>query len=992
MAYLESALENLQHELSARFAALGQARGGAPVYALEHGFEAERLRMVREVVGDAVRRDGIGATWRDRSLPLLVVATEVGYGYRGTGTEFWPGLCAALSTELSFADRVRLSELFEQAHTSLRLKRPADTPWNRLFHHIAWPISNAIAPLEIHRGLALALQRVFQAPPPSLEGPHLAEALGAAARTLGSPRLEDWAADQGLAGAVGRRLMELDHEGVIAPEAMERIWRDLSADTIARRAMRGAILEQRGRIRSPRTASGAPARATLQLLQAGSGTPQLAMTASFVDIPDGLRRSVRGVSLPPWRSAGAVVLESFLAGRSQVLALEELPEAEDEFLPGLDALFSDADIVDRLSKAGPDLALPLVFIGTGEVAGQVPARSISRTDEAWLVTDAPGDIPPSVQVAGSIGSALCLHVPEPPLASDWLARQGVQVIDLSRIQAVRAVVIGETPTGPIIGPGLPALFRLAGAEPAGVESGGGDRDVTLDHAKPYLLAVAESGAHQLSVRFPGRSTTLAWTSGGEGRDLGSPLEIILDPAAPSLEMLRRGEVAIHVRTSLPLAPLSLAVSVTAGEQVLATATAFGVQLPHLLPAGEGILDELVGALDKVDVPAGGDIWLKVEIENLLRDWWSLGREFRPVVWERYDQGWRPRRDEDEILQVVAVSAERPLDEPTEIVADADDLRLLLPVSNGAPVDDGGFVLGPRRLNFGASPALDGRAGRSWHGLVGLGARAVCLNYLRWSWAEARNPLLEVGRRRVAARLETAAVTQFCGQLWSDLEARHGQGAPDLWTALADVATSRGLAAGGDFPEVEGWQAAALSRHLAQRFARVAPNLWNGAEVVDAVAERLDGAILEAWEDLLEEIFRREGRFVLADLDVGNDAADWTGAVRQAREKVCLGDLLTYLLPRARSVALSAPDYQDLSLEDVADILVRSHVDLSPRGQPRWISEDDIRRGFLFWARPGTLSTDPEWQASLQRLLSDRQTARALRYAALRYRASRGRRI
>lgn len=989
MAYLEGALDNLQHELSARFTSLRDSRLGAPVYALEHGLDSERLQILLDAVGAAVRRIGVGGWWRDRPLPLLVVATEVGYGYRGTGTDFWPALCAALAAELSFAEHIRLSELFQIAHSTLGLKKPADTPWNRLFRHIAWPISNAIAPLEIHRGLAQALHRVFQSPPPSLEGADLARALQTAARAMGSPRLEEWVADEGLSVALSRRLMRLDHSDVIAPEAMERIWRDLSADTVARRAMRLAMREQRGPTRARRSSAAASTQAVLQLLSAGSGQPQLVLSASFPEVSDAQRRQVRGLSLPPWSGAEAIGLEAFLLGHPQVLGLDGLSDVEGGFLPGLGELVGDAALCDRLAGAAPDMTTPLVFVGTSDVGRHVRERRLARHEAAWLVTD-DEDAPAGVLVAGRIGSAVCLHVPDPSRVLDWLARQGVSVGDLTRLEPVDAIVVGETPRGPVIGHGLPALFRLVGSEAANVGTGAGDPGVSLGPATPYLLARAGAGEQELTVSFEGRSSVLSWTAGAADRDAEDPVEIDLDPTNPSFEMLRRGEVAIHIRTSLRLAPRSLALSVVAGERVVAGSRAFGVQIPALLTAGDGMVDELVRALEEVDLPRGSDVWLTVDVENLCRRWWPLRREVRRVAWERHERDWRPHLDE-RILDLRAIEADRPLEEVRVGEADdADAVRLLLPIGSDGPVDEAGFVVGPRRLNVAASPNLPEHLGREWRSGAAA-VQVVCLNYLRWSWAEARNPVLEVGRRRVAARLEAASVVQFCGDAWSKIEARHRRAAPDPWTALAEVAMSSGLAAGGDFPELGGWRQAALVRHLSQRIAGTVPELWAAGSVSEEAAEQLDLAVGEAWEDLFEEVLRREGRFLLEDVDPGNAAAAWSDAVATALDRLRFAELLPLVLPRSRALALSGPDYQHLALDEVGDILVGDHIDLSVRGQPRWISDDDVRRALLFWARPAALSTDPDWTGAMQRLLSDRQTARAVRYAALRYAASRGRR-
>jgi len=365
---------------------------------------------------------------------------------------------------------------------------------------------------------------------------------------------------------------------------------------------------------------------------------------------------------------------------------------------------------------------------------------------------------------------------------------------------------------------------------------------------------------------------------------------------------------------------------------------------------------------------------------------------RRVAWERFDRDWRPRLD-DEILEQWVVDANRPLTEPQASTPnDLEAVQLLLPVASDGPLDEGGLVIGPRRLNLTVGPTLPGHLSRSWAEQDGIAVQAVCLNYLRWSWAEARNPVLEFSRRRVVSSLEAAAVAQFCGDAWTKIEARYRSTAPDLWTALAEAAMAGGLADGPEFPDLNGWQHDVLVRHLAQRMAGTAPEVWSMHSVADITAEQLDLAVGEAWEDLFEEILRREGRLVLEDVDPGNTSTAWSEAVEAAVDKVRFTELLKLVLPRSRALALSRPDYQDLSLDEIGSILISEHVDLGLRGQQRWTTDDDIRVALLFWARPTALVNDTEWRDAMRRLLSDRQTARAVRYAALRYSASRGRRL
>ena len=60
-----------------------------PVYALEHNLDRKTLALARRVY-QSIPDSELSLNIRIAPLPLLVLATEVGYRYRGTGTDFWP--------------------------------------------------------------------------------------------------------------------------------------------------------------------------------------------------------------------------------------------------------------------------------------------------------------------------------------------------------------------------------------------------------------------------------------------------------------------------------------------------------------------------------------------------------------------------------------------------------------------------------------------------------------------------------------------------------------------------------------------------------------------------------------------------------------------------------------------------------------------------------------------------------------------------------------
>ena len=133
------------HEhLHKHFEGLRRERGEHPVYFLEHDLDAHDVEQLFAQVSSAFAVSPFSSPiWRSRYLPLLVVATEVGYTYRGPGQDFWPKLDDRLRIDTSLSDRQALSALFRDASERLGGVTPPDTPWARNFPHIAWPITHA---------------------------------------------------------------------------------------------------------------------------------------------------------------------------------------------------------------------------------------------------------------------------------------------------------------------------------------------------------------------------------------------------------------------------------------------------------------------------------------------------------------------------------------------------------------------------------------------------------------------------------------------------------------------------------------------------------------------------------------------------------------------------------------------------------------------------------------------------------------------------------
>ncbi len=118
---------------------------------------------------------------------------------------------------------------------------PNESDWARAFNIIAWPIRNALAPIEIHRPLAEALGRLAAADGHNLPNEDFQRRLLAIADGLWSRRLSDWLRDGDLAVDLCRNLLTgEDATTWIEPKAAARIAKDIRTDGECRQALRHA--------------------------------------------------------------------------------------------------------------------------------------------------------------------------------------------------------------------------------------------------------------------------------------------------------------------------------------------------------------------------------------------------------------------------------------------------------------------------------------------------------------------------------------------------------------------------------------------------------------------------------------------------------------------------------------------------------------------------------------------------------------------------------
>lgn len=998
-------IADLHLEIANRLRALRSGRVGLPVFCLEHGLDEQGRQRLVESVGAAVRRHGISAWWQDKYLPLLVAATETGYGYLGTGTDFWPRFSASIGADVGDVERQSISSLFEDGHRSFGLQSPVPTPWNKAFRHIAWPITNAIAPREIHRSLANALTRIWRSVRGEASETALVEALRVLARQESSPRLLEWLANDDLAAAVVMHLLHVpDEKNRISADALDRVLADLMSDREARHNVQQAV-----RLRE-RSVSGAPrripsfSRCELRL----SKTEPDGLTLSFrcpvipQELRDSLRRrlSAGAIGLVFWGRLGPIDPDQFLSGYPIPITLNALPSTEDTFLPAITDLAEESVLLRRFAECGPNLALPLVFRvrGSDETSIVEPGGTLSANAIYRVLTTDPPKAADGISILGMVAGLHCVEI-EPGLSAArmWIEQRGHRVSGEVAFDLVGGIPLGNGADGPVFATGLPILVSgrgmPSGRWTAALTTSEGREVATLDTGRPVTALDAVPGKHSLVLECAGIRRQIKFEV-VEPSPRGETVELAFEPREPSVDDFMRGVVTLKLSCELPLEEVRVELRVVATGTELTRTSGILPRLPSLVGPESPLLKDLT----QPDLWSGlfrdSRVDLVVEVAGFWRFTKRLGWQMAECVWEVVD-GCPVPMTSDGPVPMREILASQPLTEPEE-VADVSqvtrEFRALIPEVDGRLVVESAVCVGPRTLSPGSVvPVLPTRLLRQEDShKEGVGLIPCLAAYAIWSCASPSHHLADWWRRAAIRLLEAAAVEQLCGKTWAEAENYLRPLAGDRWSSFLEVCEASSLVSGGAFPKLDPGVQLRLTARLSSAMRKAVPDLWIGgvdSRNCEELGERLDGAVATAYEDLRLSL-DLEGlpSFGTNDVDPGEDPENWRRAIVLAANRHEISPLLALMMPVARAEALRVPDYTQLSADDILSLLDKYHVDV--QGRSRWLTREDLWLALAIWTNPRLVLRTPGWRTSVGKLLSDRQAARAARYAALRLRASR----
>lgn len=981
------ALNQLETGLARHFQLLREQRDGRTVFLIEHGLDAGQIAELQDLVGRNLRLVGLDPYgWTGAGLPLAVAVTEIGYGYRGTGTDFWPRVEAALNAEIAVSERAAVTRIFESLDRRFGIACPYTTDWTRQYGHIAWPIRNSLAPLEIHRPLAAALGQVLASSVSLRSDDELLSELRKIASGLWSRRLTDWLEDADLAVELSRRLiLGENYETWLEPGMVLRVAEDLRSDPQARRDLRTAR-RHASRAGIPAVPDVPPAR---WLLAVSDGQPDRLLLRG-PRLGERERRSVVGSFGPgaalrvAGRNTPTIPLESFLSG--MVADLGQPPEEPMTIvLAGIDSLSSASSCEAILEAIQPETPRLFDWNPQGGLMEQVLRGSVVPPDTqmVWLGWSSESGPDKADELEGWTGPRFLVFRSDSVHSLLCLSEAGVQTGSPHAVEFGGGIGLVQGLRGITWYEGFPLLCRAL-TDKVRIEVDGQEQGDFLNTAGIAELNLSV-GLHHLRIMAGGASNTYDLEILPAEDPL--PFDCEITPADPHIEDLLADELLLVIGGPLALEDVRLELTLLADGEMLAEESLFLKFTPARLGARSATLQRLREAAFTAVPPAAAAVFeLHARFQGLGEFRWRLPRRPQTYHFDPATGSWQTKEGSEAVGRRVATAgAPVPVAAAVSALLDVEELTLEIPDGDRDTSLVSGLLRAPAVLEIGKSTVSPQpvvvRAAEAT--VAGHGFLEICEAYLAWRCARVGDIFAESSRLAVATALETGIVTALCGTAWAQSEAMGRGFVGNAHDAFVTVCLKRQIATGSGFPSLAAEEQPLLREILTNRFRAAVPDL-RSVILDDKVVEALDFSVLDSYEDL-GTLREGLGKEPLEEFDIGFPEGEWRAAIDAAVEMAERPRFRPFILPSRRWQALSGTDYSTVSGDRLVEALSAVHLDVSRRAGEEWIGRRVLKSGLQLWLAPRELAATPSWRDDLLRLLSDRQTARAIRYAALRMR-------
>ncbi|WP_336098081.1 hypothetical protein [Roseovarius sp. CH_XMU1461] len=966
-------LNLFEERLSEHFKALSRDRGEEPIFLIEHGLLPAEIAELIRAVGARGSAEGFRSeAWRPYRLSLGVALTEFGYQYRGAGTEFWGFAERGLGAEIGLGERPEITATFTLLSRDYNIASPLNDRWSEAFGHIAWPIRNALVSREIHSPLARLVTGTLRACGSVVFNAGFVSNLREVAAGLTSKRLEAWLSDEGLALSVVRALADGSVKGLQVEQTfLERLERDLRGNREVRRLTLAARAARQAHDHGPRKLP-KPLYQLLMLEDEPVGLavrgPSLdAVQLAYVDtLTGGEARdailSVAGRSVPfrEFLSGGLIFL-----GRPR-----ELPS------PDLNGITDISEIIERLVLPSEKL----LFVDVKSDGYQPQLLSGSRlSDDAAFFELRLADADPE-----DWGAALFGMSANSSEGASKLSAHGILIAQKELVEffgGTTLVQSGEE-MSQIEGHDLWVKAQLGSVD---LEVRSTTDEVLSARALPFGDWVrVEAADEPCSLHFSdGRIKQVAKLAFRPANSV-EPLRIDVSPEQLTLNDVGAGLGSLEVRAPSKLDGATVHVTLIDVHGNHINSEVYVETLPAVVGFSLDSMSQIREAARRWSF-SGKMVTIEAKVNDLVST--SRLLRSRSLDWD-FDKSQRTWTSDDgrSVPSITFDASGNPVSPIPKGERYDLSAELLLPdVEGDQRLTLGRFFVNSEHIGLtalGAACSLRIRKNRnSVDEADGLIAASEAL--VAWQSANATSLVADGIRRRVCASVEAGIIEAVCGQDWLAAERKLDLSSSGFHGSLVRLAMERKLAAGNDnFDELSEEQLRMLSRLLLIEFRKVLPSV--SVLVIPDGEEwpALDDAVNEAWTNLASQLKKANGTSVDGDCIVLD--GQWQRAVKDAREADLMRPLARKILPVTRSIGLLQLPYLDLGFDDLISELNSRHIDVQRTG--RHIPPEALRSLLSLFLRPPQTVENPDWRNLLARFASDRFTARAVRYAALRYRA------
>lgn len=948
--------------------------------------------------------------WRTRYLPLLVVASNFGYEFKGPTTEFWGPLESTLEAKFNHESRKALSSLFRLAVIELQVAEPRDSPWSRQFCHIAWPIAHSVLPLDLQLPLAKRLALIPANLGEANDG-EIAALLSGCTTDSPGKRFEQWLRSHEIVHDIVLALIGEQRTPWLEKSLIDRIRLDITSHEEAGVQLEVAQRTQQLRAETKdRKPQGSQAGRSGEVLL--SFNPEAEEYSFFIELPRLSPAALTEARLNPirlrlWGSTPAMRVENIFAGFPVPVRLSRLPEEGEPLLDEDDFVGIPRALSRELSAARLELKLPLVFEkgDVNEVGDLDGAASNSSLLRPWggggfCDSDLIVAIQEYVEVVSGVkeigfipgGFPLLKVDTSEEEARDWLER-----MEIHEQLSVRLQWLGgpHTPTfnGMRVVNGDPVVFRTdhnGEVDEPGTES-------SVEVSKKDLVQIIDYPSKAIVRSRGGGAASILCLEGSTSRHQAiCCIDLI---GQPTIQSLLRKEIQVRFEGDSRLEGLNLRVSLgdqeggepwnIIEEDVASIPATVSQQLWKRLITG-GVHRQLL---------IGSQVFLRIEIVGLAWRQWVLQQEVFDFRWIGDLTTPRAVNEDGDDLPLVCATGEDPLSFFSERENAPDSVVTLRTLEDVNLIHGGGRCSGPfEGLLDWSGPARPCLVPRLHGDGDKKGLLDVLGSYFAWARSTSVHVIAELRRQKVVSQLESWLVVILCGEIWNEAESAFiSRASLGPLEALVDVCCEESQQSDDDslgfdgsaFVGVEGnaeWSFL-KTRAIAHLRRVVVPGPDEEMVAVDLL-NGFASPFRRAHEDLKANLVLkagdREAKREMDDADPFSSQEDWKQGFLKARSRYQLDPLVELLWPRTGAVDLANIDYQNSTRMEIAAFLSSwaSRNRTALQGQV-W-EQESVLTGLLIWNAPPE-AYQRNWHAVAARMLVDRGMSRAIRYAAIRHR-------